>query len=306
MTTTTLPSDAVLDEDVAGHVAAFERDGYAQLRGIYSDEQVVAFHRLRDEAVRDWCFVNGTSDTPDAVDNLVERFPRVGLTAVSHPLVLAFAEAVMGPVVQLDSAVLASDPSVDPDRRGEPVAWHRDRFGFFPLGVYTRPHSIVFLAYLQEMTDEVGPLRVVPGSHIDPVAVDFEDKTKRHADEVLIHALPGDVVAVHHNLLHSGTRNVSGRERRFLGFIYNMSSLIHRDTFDGPNCQALLATARRTNDRRLLRLLGQDPLVVPRQNSGFIQPHTSYWPTWHNEDRAHAADAAAAQAAVRHAREAVT
>jgi len=291
---------------IAEQLASFEGDGYVHFRGVFARDQVAAFHRMRESAVRDWCFAQGTSDVPDAVDDLVERFPRAGLAAVSHPVLLGFAEAVMGPVVQLDSAVLAGDPPVEPARRGEPVVWHRDRFGFFPLGVYTRPQSVVYLAYLQEMTDDVGPLRVIPGSHRKPIAIDLDARNDPHPGELLVRTRPGDVVALHHNLLHSGTRNISGGERRFLGFIYNMSSLIHRDNFDGPNCRALIATARRTNDRRILRLLGQDPLIVPRQNSGFVQPPDAYWPTWHAEDARYAAAVDREGAAVEQAREILT
>lgn len=297
-----LATDELILGELAYHVACFERDGYTHLTGVFTSEQVTEYQRMRELAARDWRYTKGTTELPDAVDDLVERFPRSGLEAVAHPILLAFAEAVMGPVVQLDSAVLAADPPVEPNHRLEPVVWHRDRFGFFPLGVYTRPHSIVLISYLQEMTDEVGPLRVIPGSHREPVAINLDARTTPHPAEVLVRTVPGDVVVVHHNVLHSGTRNVSDGERRFLGFIYNMSSLIQRDNFDGPNCQALIATARRTNNRRILRLLGQDPLVVPRQNSGFVQPHTTYWPTWHEEDERYATEAEVESAEVDQAR----
>jgi hypothetical protein len=223
-----------------------------------------------------------------AVGDVLERFPSPGLEAVAHPQLLTFAGAVMGPVVQLDSAVLAGDPPVDTGRLGEPVRWHRDRFGFFPLGVYTRPLSMVYFIYLQDMTQQVGPLRVIPGSHTDPTEIADENLAKPHPREVLLEAAAGEVVAIHHNLLHSGTRNVSTAERRFLGFIYNISALTHEDNFHGPNCQALAAAARRTGDRRTQRLLGQDPLIFPRQNSGFTHPEAADWTAWRQEDDLHA------------------
>jgi hypothetical protein len=283
---------------IAEHVATFEDQGYLHLRQVFSAEQITEYHHLRDRAVRDWQFTAGRAEVPDAVEGLVERYPRAGLTIVAHPLLLGIAEELMGPVVQLDSAVLAGDPPVDPRYRGQPVAWHRDRFGFFPTGAYTRPLSIIVLIYLQAMTDDVGPLRVVPGSHIEPVVLSEAQREVPHPHEVLVRTAPGDAVMVHHNLLHSGTRNTSAHERRFVGLVYNISGLIHQDTFAGPNCQALIATARRTNDRRMLRLLGQDPLIIPRQNSGFRQPSEQSWRTWHQEDQAYAAQAATERATV--------
>lgn len=61
-------------------------------------------------------------------------------------------------------------------------------------------------------------------------------------------------------------------DRRFFGFIYNLSGLRQEDSFTGPNCTALLASARQTNDRRLAWLRGSDTLIFPRQNSELISP----------------------------------
>ena len=192
----------------------------------------------------------------------------------------------MGPVVQLDSAVLAGDQPVEHSKRAQPVMWHRDRSGFLPPPEYLRPHSVVFMAYMQEMTDDVGPLRVIPGSHRYPRTLSSDDLHRAASGERLLPTRPGDMVAIHHNLLHAGGHNVSARERRFLGFIYNQSMLRQEDNFSGPNCQALIATARRTRDRRLLRLLGVDPLIFPRQNSGFTEPAEAAWQQWLTEDAA--------------------
>ena len=275
------------------YVPAFTEQGYACFRGVYSASQVETFHAIYERAVADWQFAAGTEDPPDAVGGLLERFPREVFPALTHPVLLGFAEAVMGPFVQLDSAVVNSDPPVTPDQRRQPVMWHRDRFGSVPSGAYVRPASIVFLSYLQPMTDAAGPLRVVPGSHREARLLSGGELRAPLPDEVLIRAEPGDVVAIHHNLLHSGTRNTSDHDRRFLGFIYNLSTLRAEDNFAGPNCRALADSARRASDRRLLRLLGEDPLIFPRQNSGFTTGHESDWQRWHNEDTAFAKEAAA-------------
>jgi ectoine hydroxylase-related dioxygenase (phytanoyl-CoA dioxygenase family) len=120
-----------------------------------------------------------------------------------------------------------------------------------------------FLSYLQDMTQAVGPLRVVPGSHRRARLLSAQEVHARLPDEVLVRAKAGDTVAIHHNLLHSGTRNTSEQDRRFFGFIYNLSTIQQEDNFAGPNCRALAESARRSNDRRLLRLLGHDPLIFP-------------------------------------------
>lgn len=281
---------------VRGHVAAFTEQGYSHFRGVYSTAQVETFHELYERAVADWRFANGTEDHPGAVAGLLERFPREVFPTLTDPVLLGFAEAVMGPFVQLDSSVLNGDLPVSPNQHGQPVMWHRDRFGSVPPGGYVRPASIVFLSYLQQMNDAVGPLRVVPGSHRQARLLSDDELYAPLPDEILVRDEEGDVVAIHHNLLHSGTRNTSDRDRRFFGFIYNLSTMRQEDNFAGPNCRALINSAKRTNDRRLLRLLGEDPLIFPRQNSGFTNDHEHDWQRWHEEDTEFAhetADAAA-------------
>jgi Phytanoyl-CoA dioxygenase (PhyH) len=270
---------------------SFESHGFLHFKGVYTDQQVKSFQELYSRVVADWRYVNGTDVVPDAVGGLLERFPRHVLPAVAHPLLLGFAEAVKGPFVQLDSVVLNSDPAVDADKCLRPVMWHRDRFGSVPPDIYIRPASVVFLSYLQTMTDDVGPLRVVPRSHRQSRLIDDDARGTSCSDEVLVHTSPGDVVAIHHNLLHSGTHNTSTGDRQFFGFIYNLSALRQEDNFAGPNCLALLASAEKTCDRRLARLLGNDALIFPRQNSGFTRPYAKQWERWKNEDRVYAAAA---------------
>ena len=267
---------------------AFEELGFAHFPGVYDAPQVDTFQHLYADVVSQWRYVTHSEATPDAVSGLLERYPRDILPALSNPLLLGFAEAIMGPFVQLDSAVLNSDAPVEQEKRLCPVMWHRDRFGAVPPNLYLRPSSIVFLSYLQPMTDDVGPLRVIPRSHRADRLIPDAELYEPIADEVFIHAEPGDVIAVHQNLLHSGTHNTATIDRRFFGFIYNLTCYRQEDNFAGPNCAALLDFAKKTNDRRLARLLGHDPLIFPRQNSGFTSPPETQWAQWIHDDEAYA------------------
>jgi len=178
------------EQTLSPFITSFEDRGFAHFQGVYTADQIEAFHDLHSDVVADWCYVNGSDITPDAVGGLLERFPRRILHAVSHPLLLGFAEAVMGPFVQLDSAVVNSDPPVGREKRLRPVMWHRDRFGSVPPDRYLRPASMVFLSYLQPMTDEVGPLRVIPRSHRESRLRPDEALREPSSDELLIRTEP--------------------------------------------------------------------------------------------------------------------
>jgi Phytanoyl-CoA dioxygenase (PhyH) len=279
---------------IAPYLASLTDLGYAHFHGIFSPAQVASFNSVYDQAAADWRFATGAEDPPEAVGGLLERFPRLVLPALTNPVLLGFAEAAMGPFIQLDSVVVNSDAPVSPEHHMQPVMWHRDRFGSVPPDVYVRPASIVFLSYLQPMTDDAGPLRIVPRSHRQARLLNVDELHTALADETLIRTDPGDVVAIHHNLLHAGTRNTSDRDRRFFGFIFQLSTLRPEDNFAGPTCRAMAESARLCHDRRLMRLLGEDPLIFPRQNSGFTASHEGDWKRWSEEDAVYAQEAALA------------
>ena len=160
------------------------------------------------------------------------------------PRVLRFAEAVLGGV-QLDSFRVTAFPPLSAEHRGEVElgGWHVDRFSHsLPAGAddwtprrpalslsggsgvegYCPPRAINCLGYLQEMDGSTGPLRVVPGSHLNPADHTLRDivpsdaKTQPLPGEQLVHCHAGDVVVLHCDLLHSGSANTSDAYRYFV------------------------------------------------------------------------------------------
>ena len=149
---------------------------------------------------------------------------------------------------------------------GKASGWHRDRWGRMPSGAYERPLAFNAICYLQDLDDEYGPLRVLPGSHVEPIALAEEEIRKPHQDEQLIYMKAGDVVLTHNGLLHSGTPNTSGRKRYFFSVYYNISWLKHTDTFTGPNCQQLINWAKEPTGPPGPALVGSGrALAEPRQ-----------------------------------------
>lgn len=272
--------------DIESRLAAYRRDGYTIFEAVYDAATMAAWRdecdRLEEAHVgvltqpRSWWF-----------GNMLERSPGLMWPAVSHPEIVTFAEQVMGPFVQLDNLTLAAFPPVARETAdGRVTAWHRDRWAGFPTGAYRTPLSINAICYLQDLTDETGPLRVRVGSHIEPIAMTREEADKPHADEALIYMRAGDVIVTHNGLVHSGSPNVSAAKRYFFSVYYNSSWMKHTDTFDGPNCQQLIRWARGRRDHRSLRLLGVDDHLQQRGNSGFLQPDDARWRQWSAEDAA--------------------
>ena len=231
---------------------SYQRDGFTVFAGAYDESQMQPW---RDEQDR----LESVSTGPHAPNrswwfgNMLERAPHLMWPVVANPLILDFAEEVVGPFVQLDNLTLAAFPPMNATAAEGGCSWHRDRWGHMPTGQYDRPLAINAICYLQDLPERSGPLRIIPASHINPVAMSETERSKPHPDEELLYLEAGDVVLTHNGLLHSGTANTSNAKRYFFSVYYNISWLKYTDTFDGPNCRQLIAWARERNDHRALR-----------------------------------------------------
>ncbi|MFW5845952.1 MAG: phytanoyl-CoA dioxygenase family protein, partial [Planctomycetota bacterium] len=163
--------------------------------------------------------------------------------------------------------------------------WHRDRWAHLPLGVYERPLAMNAISYPQGLDDELGPLRVIPGSHVQPLRMQEDERHQPHPQEVLLRPGPCDLILTHHGLVHSGTTNISGKTRYFLSLYLNHSWLKSTEDPSGPVCRGLAAEAGAAGDVRLQRFLGQDPTLKQRNNWGFMQEEDERFAQWAAEDR---------------------
>lgn len=266
----------------------FRERGYTIFEGAYDAGQMQAWKDRYDDMVRRNT-PPGASEPRLRVTSALEQEPGLMLPAVNNQGILDFAERVMGPFVQLDNLTFMAFPS-EPREQAEGMVsfWHRDRWGWMPDGPqYIRPIACNAICYLQDLTDEYGPLRVVEGSHRRPVTIESDGhRTLPHPEETVLNVKAGDVVFTHCSLLHTGTPNTSGRPRYFFSTYYNRVGLPTRDNHNGPGVQRIVEAARARNDRRLMRLFGVDDLIEARANSLFLRPDEEMWDKWIAEDRA--------------------
>jgi ectoine hydroxylase-related dioxygenase (phytanoyl-CoA dioxygenase family) len=139
-------------------------------------------------------------------------------------------EAILGCCIQLHSATARVTEPNTPNQN-----WHRD--GPWPVDPEGTPYGSIpgqinCGYYLDELTEENGPIAVVPGSHkalFKPPSQDID-----FPDQKLILAKPGQAIIFNGWLYHRGLENKSKSKRRVCLMCYQNSWMKSRETFDGP------------------------------------------------------------------------
>ena len=125
---------------------------------------------------------------------------------VEHPAVLDVHRTFFGQATQL----LQYDLLRQGPRSSFPVrAWHRD---FTHPGDH--PLSINTIVYFDDTPEEVGPTRVVPGSHRGDAVPPPDMRHEPLPGEVAAYAKAGDAVFINSAIWHTGGRNTGDGVRR--------------------------------------------------------------------------------------------
>ena len=204
-------------QDFADH---FDRDGFAIAKGVFTgeilsemqaeyDRIVAQLERSGEEINARW---HGTpSDSVVLHTHNVQQFSAVWLKALLHEPFLDCARAILGDDVVLHHTKLFCKPP----EKGAPFPMHQD-WVYFPSEKDTMIAGII---HLREATDEMGCLRVVPGSHKMGRVADSggqEEFASQYPIEesVALEAEPGDIAFFHYLTVHGSKPNTSDKTRK--------------------------------------------------------------------------------------------
>jgi Phytanoyl-CoA dioxygenase (PhyH) len=257
------------------HVAEVIQQGYTVFQALLPDNSV---SMLRDVVKRE----RQDQQIITLGAELFETYPEIILPLISSARVLETLELLVGPFVQLDSvSLVALSPHCE-----AAIGWHRDPYGSVPRGQeFQKPLALNLLVYLQDLTDDVGPLRVIAGSHRCPLVMSAEQRTQPHPAEEMVRARSGDGVLVHNNLVHSRSRNLSQADRMHVSIVYSLTCMRPWIDFEAQPLKAIRAEIRNSGNHRLMRLLGDDVLGTERYNDGFLTEEAVAWKKWIEEER---------------------
>ncbi len=138
------------------------------------------------------------------------------------------------------------------------VKWHQD----FPFTPHTNDDVITALLMVDEVTEENGPLEVLPGSHRGDIyglwydgvftgAIDDDVATDCQAKSELCAGPAGAVCLMHTRLLHGSTPNRSNRPRNLFICVYSAADAVPVSPNPMPNeYEGLIVRGEATNQVR--------------------------------------------------------
>ena len=213
--------------DLEGRVKAMEEDGYAYLPKVIEDEQLAELRDAMDRltAIPESFDRHGTPENGNGflnkhINNAFNRDP-VFLRCLDRSPVIELAEAVHGE----DCHVIGMTAWVTGPGRPD-QGLHIDWLPIpLPTDILedTRVKVPIFIStahyYLDDLYEDLGPTKFVPGSHLSGRRPDGETEWKG-ASEKSILCNSGDVVIFRSEVWHRGTANRSDQTRYLLQVHY--------------------------------------------------------------------------------------
>jgi ectoine hydroxylase-related dioxygenase (phytanoyl-CoA dioxygenase family) len=216
----------MITETTSGMTAAeaesFLKDGYCVADGVLSAEHMDRLRRACDEVL-------AAQKTPRVSMLPLLRHPEF-LALIEHPAILERNRAIFGRQTQLISLDLHSQApgNSEPER-----AWHRDLS--FPGDT---PVIATTIVVTDDVTMDMGPTRVVPGTHRGRATPPRDRWNEPLPGEVPVALKAGQGLFFNGAIWHSAGRNVSAQTRKviILGYGYwwlrryrGQSDLPHQD-----------------------------------------------------------------------------
>ncbi|MBS1726179.1 MAG: phytanoyl-CoA dioxygenase family protein [Armatimonadetes bacterium] len=206
----------------------FFEKGYYLAKGVFSPSEVAElerdFDRIVDQLNASGENTNarwggaamdkmGVADTVVTHTHNVQKFSAAWSLVLFQERFLDVTEAILGPDIVLHHTKLFQKPA----ENGAPFPMHQD-WDYFPS---VKDSMIAGVIHVSRATDEMGCLRVFPGTH----KLGRLDQSNGHADgEILskypieeatpIEAEPGDVVFFHYFTIHGSMPNRSNEIRK--------------------------------------------------------------------------------------------
>ena len=220
-------NEAELGPNPSKIIEDFNREGFYLAKGVFNQNEIselkTEFHWIVDQLQKSGESVNAiwdgaaTQELAHGDDQIlhthnVHRYSKGWLDAFTSPKFLWYARALLGDDVILHHSKLFQKPA----EQGAPFPMHQD-WAYFPTELDSMIAGII---HVSEASDEMGCLRVWPGSHRNGRLADSHGRDGGQLKDfpinqaIPIESEPGDVVFFHYLTVHGSMPNRSQQTRK--------------------------------------------------------------------------------------------
>lgn len=206
--------------------AFFQEHGYAVARGVFLEDDLEEltrdFDRIVQQLVASGEEINARWTGPDMEEHAetvvlhthnVQQYSAAWMRGLMNERFLDAAEDILGPDIILHHTKLFQKPA----EKGAPFPMHQD-WSYFPTVKDTMMAAVI---HISAATEEMGCLRVFPGSHklgrIEDSHGQLDNEMLQRypiQDALPLEAEPGDVVFFHYLTIHGSMPNRSQQVRK--------------------------------------------------------------------------------------------
>ena len=150
---------------------------------------------------------------------------------IAHPPTIAFLQELLGDEILLSHYGYARS---EPGHPGISIHTDGQPYGSQIFGYEgSVPVMVRVLYYLEDLTPEVSPFRVVPCSHLSlHKDGNAYQRFESHPEEVMVTAKAGSAVLINHRVFHGNYPNVGDYPRQMLAIAYRPAWAGPVDTVD--------------------------------------------------------------------------
>jgi ectoine hydroxylase-related dioxygenase (phytanoyl-CoA dioxygenase family) len=182
----------------------FRALGYLIVPKLLSREEAASLHHAFELIPRGHDVAHGRNFYNERMLLQDERF----LGVLTRPRLVELLRKIVGDDLQL----LSYDAPETPAGAGSERGWHIELHGFSSDTLL----AVNVGVYLQDVTDEIGPLYIIPGSHHWRREPSPEESSVPHPEEVKVRVPAGTCIIIDGCLWHSASHNRSTEVRRAL------------------------------------------------------------------------------------------
>jgi ectoine hydroxylase-related dioxygenase (phytanoyl-CoA dioxygenase family) len=208
-------------------IKSFDETGYLIRHNLFTGEMLDEFRNALDELearernVQEFQQLNSKSRNFGGLylRRLIDKHPFF-YNMMRYPPLISVARAMMGPQLRSSSMGRITYPG----QENQETEWHQ-HLSYIPNPKppwFVQPHGIDILIYLDDLTDETGPIVVLPGSHKnlqDEPPIDYFGEIQ---GQEKLNLTAGSAVFIHSNLWHRAMPTTpEGTRRRLVIMAYH-------------------------------------------------------------------------------------